>query len=77
MEVNDLFLLFTDGIYEVVRDEEEYGMTRLQEAVGERAQLPTELLLDELLENVRRFAGTADFEDDVCLVGMEVQEIGR
>ncbi len=74
----DLILLFTDGIYEVDNAaEEEYGQERLLAAVRQRSTLATEKLFDELLRDVRRFSGVEEFQDDVCLVGMEIQRTGQ
>jgi serine phosphatase RsbU (regulator of sigma subunit) len=73
----DLLLLFTDGLYEVDNTrQEEYGQERLQAAVRKYFRLPTEKLLDELLEDVQRFSRARDFDDDVCLVAVEVQRVG-
>lgn len=77
MTQNDLFLLFTDGLYEVDNPaQEEYGQERLIAAVRKHYRLPTDSLLDELLEDVQRFSRAHDFEDDVCLVAMDVARIG-
>src|SRR2546421_2369822 len=74
----DLILLFTDGIYEVDNPaQEEYGQERLLAAVRQRCALPAEQLFDELLRDVQRFSGVNEFEDDVCLVGMEIQRTGQ
>lgn len=74
--VNDVILLFTDGLYEVDNPvQEEYGQERLLTAVRQRYQLPTERLLDELLEDVQRFSTAKEFEDDVCLVAMEIARL--
>jgi serine phosphatase RsbU (regulator of sigma subunit) len=48
----------------------------LKHALRKHLHLPTERLLDELLEDVQRFAGAGDFEDDVCLVAAEVRRLG-
>jgi len=70
---HDLVLLFTDGIFEVEgTDEEQFGQERLVEAVHRRVGLPAEQLFDELFEEVHAFSATDEFEDDVCLLGMEV-----
>jgi phosphoserine phosphatase RsbU/P len=75
--VNDVILLFTDGLYEVDNEaNEEYGQERLLATVRARYKLPTERLLDELLQDVQRFSSAKEFEDDVCLVAMEVAKIG-
>lgn len=75
---NDLFLLFTDGLYELTNpDQEDFGQDRLMAAVRAHARLPTEKLLDAILEDVQHFAHTDEFDDDVCLVGMEVKRVGQ
>ena len=75
--LNDVILLFTDGIYEVDdHGQEEYGQERLLAAVRARYRLPTEFLLNELLEDVQHFSSAKEFEDDVCLVTMEIARLG-
>lgn len=70
---NDLVILYTDGLYEVIRaNNQEYGQERLLNAVRQRIALPPERMFDELLDEIREFSGNAEFEDDICLVGMEV-----
>ena len=49
----------------------DYGPERLLAAARERISLPLPNLLDELLADVRKFSGNAEFDDDVCLLGME------
>jgi hypothetical protein len=46
-------------------------------AVRAHARLPTERLLDAILEDAPRVAHTDEFDDDVCLVGMEVRRVGQ
>ncbi len=70
---NVLVILYTDGLYEVIRaNNQEYGEERLLNAVRQRIALPPEQMFDELLEEIREFSGNAEFEDDICLVGMEL-----
>lgn len=74
--VNDLIVLFTDGLYEVDNpNQEEFGQERLLEAFRRRATLHPEKLFDELLDEVRQFGADEEFQDDVCLVGMEVRRL--
>ncbi|HTL16741.1 MAG TPA: fused response regulator/phosphatase [Patescibacteria group bacterium] len=76
MAAKDLFLLFTDGIYEASNfEQEEYGRHRLVASLRRHLRLPTENLLDALVQDVQRFASNSEFEDDVCLVGMDVQRL--
>ena len=71
----DLVLLFTDGLFEADNEEqEEFGNERLLDAVQRRSEMGVQRLLDELLEEVKRFARAKEFDDDVCLVGVEVEK---
>lgn len=75
--VNDLILLFTDGLYELSdADQEEFGEKRLLAEIRSSLNLPAESLFDQLLGSVRQFTGKQDFDDDVCLVAMEVARLG-
>jgi serine phosphatase RsbU (regulator of sigma subunit) len=74
IDPHDLILLFTDGLYEVPgQDSDEYGQERLLEAVRRRARLAPAELFDELLAEVKEFSSDKEFEDDVCLIGMEIK----
>jgi len=76
--VKDLLIFYTDGLYEVDNpDHEEYGQQRLLTAVRRRCGLPAEKLFDELLEEIHGFSQATEFEDDVCLVGMEIERLGN
>lgn len=75
--VNDLLLLFTDGLFEVESPEqEEYGQQKLLETVRKKSSLGSEELFDALIQDVQRFSGGKGFEDDVCLVGLDVKKTG-
>jgi len=68
----DLIMLFTDGLYEVQGSNEElYSQQRLVVDVKSLMEKSAGQLFDELLEAVRTFSVSHEFEDDVCLVGME------
>src|SRR6185437_3675384 len=68
----DLVFLYTDGIYEVTNDEGQvFGQERLLQAARKGIQKPAEELFNDLLADAPRFSGRSDFEDDVCLVGVE------
>lgn len=72
----DLLMLFTDGLVEVENDGVEFDECQLQEIVRRHLSLPIPALCDAMLEDVRHFAGEAEFEDDICLVVMEVARVG-
>ena len=72
VEVGDVLLLFTDGLYEASDPKsEEYGQERLIAAVKQHLHLPAPQLLNELLVDVQHFTGTPEFQDDVCLLSVE------
>ncbi len=71
----DRILLFTDGLYELRNTAgQEYGLERLSAAVATHGNLPVQPLLQRLMREVESFAGGSDFDDDICLVGMEIAE---
>jgi sigma-B regulation protein RsbU (phosphoserine phosphatase) len=68
----DFLMLFTDGLYEVQgQNEELYSQERLTLDVKNFINHPPGILFDELLEVIRAFAVNGEFDDDVCLVGMD------
>ncbi|HSM51618.1 MAG TPA: PP2C family protein-serine/threonine phosphatase [Thermoanaerobaculia bacterium] len=66
----DLLALYTDGITEVRRadDEEEYGLERLQRFLLRHAGEPLEALADRLFAEVDAFGGDAPMLDDQTLL---------
>ncbi|HXV20677.1 MAG TPA: SpoIIE family protein phosphatase [Desulfuromonadales bacterium] len=71
----DILLLYTDGITEAENGEGEFfGEGRLCSLVQELRHLSPAGLLEELLYQVRLFAGGRSFTDDVTLVVMRVEE---
>lgn len=72
LEAGDRLLLFTDGLFEVSGPLGEYGEDRLRATVQAHINLPTEDLFDEILSEIKHFAGSDEFEDDVCLVGLDM-----
>ena len=76
LAARDLLILFTDGLYEVENAEGDlFDFGHLKEVLQKRVQQSAETLFDEMLDEVRRFSATGGFDDDVCLVGMEVQRL--
>jgi sigma-B regulation protein RsbU (phosphoserine phosphatase) len=68
----DFLMLFTDGIYEVLgQNEELYSPERLVHDIRNFLPLDPSAMFDELLSVVRNFALNGQFEDDVCLVGLK------
>lgn len=72
MEPGDFMMLFTDGLYEVQgQNEELYSQERLLIDIKSLIQHPPGILFDEVISAVRAFANNGEFDDDVCLVGMD------
>ncbi len=72
IQPGDFVMLFTDGIFEVQgQNEELYSQERLLHDVKTLIARPSRELFDELVEVVRGFALNGEFDDDVCLVGMD------
>jgi phosphoserine phosphatase RsbU/P len=72
MAPGDFLMLFTDGLYEVQgANEELYSQQRLMVDVQHLLGQPAGKLFDNLLKTIRTFSNDREFEDDVCLVGME------
>jgi sigma-B regulation protein RsbU (phosphoserine phosphatase) len=74
----DRLLLLTDGLYEVEgRDGEQYGKERVLRSATKHAALPLADLVVSLVNDADAFATDADFEDDVCVVGIGIEQLGR
>jgi serine phosphatase RsbU (regulator of sigma subunit)/Na+/proline symporter len=75
LKPGDILLLYTDGITEAENAEGEFfGEGRLCSLMQELHQLSPAELIEELLYQVRLFAGGKSFSDDVTLVAMRVEE---
>ncbi len=70
-DVGDMLAIFTDGLFEVRNEQDEYGEERLLQAVQRRLHLPMTQIFDEVLAEVQSFGSGHVFDDDVCIVGME------
>jgi phosphoserine phosphatase RsbU/P len=72
----DILLLFTDGLFEVEgADGQYYDQRRLLKSVSQRVDLRAEELCKQLVDEVREFAVSKDFSDDVCLIAIEVDHL--
>ena len=74
MKKGDRVMLFTDGLFEV---EDASGTVfteeQLRTTVVRYAALPAQEFFDRVINDVRQFSERKSFDDDVCVVGMEVQ----
>lgn len=69
----DRFIFFTDGVYDLEHDGDLLSVDWLRTAFERRRQMELPTLFDDLLLELRKFAGDEEFCDDMCLVGMEVK----
>jgi len=75
-ESGDGVILFTDGLFEVEgADETYFDQNRLLGSFLHHRRAPMEALIDETLNEIRDFALDHVFVDDVCLVGVSIEEI--
>ena len=79
LEAGDLIALYTDGLIEINSQDKLQMFTsdQLMNAMHRRAQMTTNDLLSGVIKEIHEFAGQPEFEDDVCLVGMEVKRVGE
>jgi sigma-B regulation protein RsbU (phosphoserine phosphatase) len=70
----DFLLFFTDGIIEVeAAGSTEFGVEGLRQSVRSNLDKPTESLLENVVNDVYKFADSRALTDDVCLVVAELQ----
>ena len=73
LAVGDAVFLFTDGIFELTgQDQTEFGTDRLIEAIASRSKMPTKNIIETVLAEARAYSVTGDFEDDVCIIGIDL-----
>jgi sigma-B regulation protein RsbU (phosphoserine phosphatase) len=72
----DVVLLFTDGLFEVEGSGGQlYDYQKLSRAVCNRTELPVPELCRSLIDEVQQFSVTQHFNDDVCLVAMDIDQL--
>jgi phosphoserine phosphatase RsbU/P len=72
----DRIILFTDGVLEAENGEgEPFFEKRLMEIVAQKVGVPLEGLLDGILSSVLSFSESQHFDDDVCLLALDVKRI--
>ena len=70
-------ILFTDGVLEAEnRQGEPFFENRLMEIITGNSGNSLEQLLDGILSSVLAFSETQHFDDDVCLLGIEISPTG-
>lgn len=66
----DLLFLYTDGLSEARREDDEYGVDRVMQVVGQRCACNAASLVSECLADVRAFTGPGPGLDDVTLLAI-------
>ena len=78
MTKGDLVMLFTDGLFEVEDATGNlFNQELLQETVNRHAALPPQDFFGQVLADIRNFSRRETFDDDVCVVGMEVRHLAQ
>ena len=68
--------LFTDGVLEAENQQgEPFFEKRLIEIIASHSGETMDHLLDDILASVLTFSQARQFDDDVCLLGIEVSSI--
>ncbi len=69
----DLFIFFTDGLYEAANPAgEEFGLGRMESAIRRNLYKGTGQILDAIMADLREFVAEEPVADDICLVAVEV-----
>jgi sigma-B regulation protein RsbU (phosphoserine phosphatase) len=73
LRAGDVIVFFTDGVTEALDFHgEAYGIARLRESILRHRGLRAQHMAEQLLWDVRRFAGLADQSDDITVVAVKV-----
>jgi sigma-B regulation protein RsbU (phosphoserine phosphatase) len=73
---DDAFVLFTDGILEVPNaDGEALGIGRIEAIARQSIHDSPQRIVEHIVNEANRHAGTAVFPDDVCLVAVEASSL--
>lgn len=69
----DVFIFFTDGLYEAANEEgEEFGLARMEKVIRANLYKDHRLIVDALMKAVQDFMGDAPVNDDLCVVSVDV-----
>ncbi len=68
LDPGDLVLVFSDGVTEAARNEEEFGETRLIEELRAHSRLPLDEILSAIFSGVQEFSAGAQSDDLTLLI---------
>ena len=67
-------MLFTDGLFEVEDATGDFfDEEKLRATVSRHAALAPEQFFERVLGDIRKYAQRETFDDDVCVVGMQIR----
>jgi len=73
LEPDDLLVIFTDGVTDATAlNGEEFGDERLAEVIADHHDLPARALLQEIVDDVKRYGGPEQFDDLTLIVARAV-----
>ena len=71
MEPGDRLFVYTDGVPEAINVKEDaYGTDRLVDKLNRIKNAPQEQVLEDVLQDIRNFAGEAEQFDDITMLGL-------
>jgi phosphoserine phosphatase RsbU/P len=71
LEAGDSLFLYTDGLSEALREDDEYGVDRLTELMGKHRRLSPKELVSVCLNDLAEFTGTTPRSDDLTLLALQ------
>ena len=71
LDPGDRLMVYTDGVPEAINEREEaYGTERLIRKLNRLKTVSQEMALEEVLQDIRNFAGDAEQFDDITMLGI-------
>ena len=71
----DVFIFFTDGVYEAHNSAgEEFGVARMEEILRKLVYRGARQMIDGIMTAITEFVGDEPILDDICLVAVEVTD---
>ena len=71
MNPGDRIFVYTDGVAEAMdENKKQYGTARLQDRLNRQKDTDQKTLLEDILQDIRSFAGSAEQFDDITMLGL-------
>jgi len=69
----DTLFLYTDGLTEMADDtDEQFGIDRIKQVLSEHWDLTSEMLIQQMKDQLEIFSGRSDADDDITLIAAKV-----